>query len=109
MFQILRISFFLIAIGLSNASFANDAHPSSADPHEASASKKVSAYDSGDPFVGPATEAKKLYKRYKRASEKTIIAIACVRSPSCIEPEDEVLRYSKDALRILQKLDVLAA
>jgi hypothetical protein len=59
--------------------------------------------------VGPATEAKKLYKRYKRASEKAIVAIACVRSPSCIEPEDEVLRYSKEALRILQKLDALAA
>jgi hypothetical protein len=109
LFQILRIGFFLIALGLGSASFANDAHSASADTHEVSATKKVSAPDSGEPFVGPATEAKKLYKRYKRASEKTIIAIACVRSPKCIEPEDEVLRYSKDALRILQKLDALAA
>jgi hypothetical protein len=72
-------------------------------------SSKSGARDSREPFVGPATDAKKLYKRYKRAFEKTIVAIDCVRSPSCIEPEDEVLRYSKEALRVLQKLDALAA
>jgi hypothetical protein len=38
-----------------------------------------------------------------------VVAIACVRDPKCIEPEDEVLRHSKEALRILQKLDALAA
>ena len=57
----------------------------------------------------PASEAKKLYKRYKKAYDKSIVAIACVRDPKCINPEDEVLRYSKDALRIMQKLDQLAA
>lgn len=94
---------------ICNSSFASDAHTLVAEQHEANLSSKVSTNYSGDPFVGPPTEAKKLYKRYKRAAEKTIVAIACVRSPNCIEPEDEVLRYSKDALRILQKLDALAA
>jgi hypothetical protein len=55
------------------------------------------------------SEAKKLYRRYKKAYDKSIVAIACVRDPKCIEPEDAVLRYSKDALKILQKLDQLAA
>lgn len=55
------------------------------------------------------SEAKKLYRRYKKAYDKSIVAIACVRDPKCIEPEDAVLRYSKDALNILQKLDQLAA
>lgn len=64
---------------------------------------------STEPFVGPATEAKKLYKRYKRSFDKTIVAIACVKNPKCIEPEDEVLRYSKEAVGILEKLDTLAA
>ena len=67
------------------------------------------AKGSNEPFVGPASEAKKLYKRYKRSFDKTIVAIACVRSPKCIEPEDEVLRYSKEALGVLEKLDTLAA
>ena len=67
------------------------------------------AKNSSEPFVGPASEAKKLYKRYKRSFDKTIVAIACVKSPKCIEPEDEVLRYSKEASRILEKLDTLAA
>ena len=67
------------------------------------------AKSSNEPFVGPATEAKKLYKRYKRSFDKTIVAIACVKSPKCIEPEDEVLRYSKEAVGILEKLDNLAA
>ena len=64
---------------------------------------------SNEPFVGPASEAKKLYRRYKRAYDKTIVAVACVKDPKCIDPEDEVLRYSKDALWILEKLDTLAA
>jgi len=73
--------------------------------------KKSSSEAKGasEPFVGPASEAKKLYKRYKRSFDKTIVAIACVKNPKCIEPEDEVLRYSKEALGILEKLDTLAA
>lgn len=98
-----------MAFLICHTAFANDAHPPvTAVEHDAPQSKKSGATDSGEPFVGPATEAKKLYKRYKRASERAITAIACVRSPSCIEPEDEVLRYSKEALRIMQKLDALA-
>ena len=62
-----------------------------------------------EPFVGPPSEAKKLYRRYKRAYDKTVVAVACVKDPKCIEPEDEVLRYSKDAIRILEKLEQLAA
>jgi hypothetical protein len=71
--------------------------------------QSVSSNASSDPFVGPASEAKKLYRRYKRAYDKTVVAIACVRDPKCIEPEDEVIRHSKEALRILQKLDTLSA
>ena len=75
---------------------------SNTDPHV------VSAATSSDSDVS-STEAKKLYKRYKKAYDKSIVAIACVRDPKCIEPEDAVLQYSKDALKILQKLDQLAA
>jgi hypothetical protein len=67
-------------------------------PHQRKAAERTG----GEPFVGPPSEAKKLYKRYKKAHDKTIIAIACVRDPECADPEDEVLRYSKEALRILQ-------
>jgi hypothetical protein len=107
LFTISRISLLLIIALSCNTTFASDAHPPASTTH-AEASKGTSSA-TGEPFVGPTSEAKKLYKRYKKATDKTITAIACVRSPNCIEPEDEVLRYSKEALRILQKLDELAA
>ena len=110
MFKFLRASFFLTLLLICNLNYASDPHSAAGgEQHESHQAKKTAAVDSGEPFVGPTSEAKKLYKRYKRASEKAIVAIACVRSPSCIEPEDEVLRYSKEALRVMQKLDALAA
>lgn len=102
-----RVYLFLIVALTCGNGFASDTHTSSDSSH--SEMSKGASTSSGDPFVGPASEAKKLYKRYKKASDKTIMAIACVRSPNCVEPEDEVLRYSKEALRILQKLDELSA
>ena len=96
------------AVVACNNSYASDAHSPAPDSAQ-KPSKSGSANAGTEPFVGPASEAKKLYRRYNRAYDKTVIAIACVRSPKCIEPEDEVLRYSKDALHILQKLDALAA
>jgi hypothetical protein len=107
LFTISRISLLLIIALSCNTTFASDAHPPASSTH-AEPSKSASSA-TGEPFVGPTSEAKKLYKRYKKTTDKTITAIACVRSPNCIEPEDEVLRYSKEALRILQKLDELAA
>jgi hypothetical protein len=107
LFTISRISLLLIIALSCNTAFASDAHLPASSTH-AEPSKSASSA-TGEPFVGPTSEAKKLYKRYKKATDKTITAIACVRSPNCIEPEDEVLRYSKEALRILQKLDELAA
>ena len=109
MFKPLRAGFFGVLLLTCNLSHASDAHISAGGQQESSLASRSNLAVSGEPFVGPATESKKLYKRYQRASEKTIIAIACVRSPKCIEPEDEVLRYSKEALRVLQKLDALAA
>ena len=107
MLTIARFCLLLIVTLTCNISVASDAHSSNGNSHtEAS---KSSPANSGEPFVGPSSEAKKLYKRYKKATDKTIVAIACVRSPNCVDPEDEVLRYSKEALRILQKLDELAA
>jgi TPR repeat protein len=107
LFTALRISLILFIALSCNGSFASDAHATTLSA-PAEASKSASA-NTGEPFVGPSSEAKKLYKRYKKATDKTITAIACVRNPKCIEPEDEVLRYSKEALRILQKLDELSA
>lgn len=91
-------------------SFASEDKAQSLDSHTAHASQSPNggSESNSEPFVGPPSEAKKLYKRYKKAHDKTIIAIACVRDPKCIDPEDEVLRYSKEALRVLQKLDQLA-
>jgi hypothetical protein len=90
-----------------NTSFASDAHATTSNV--SAETPKSASSNMGEPFVGPSSEAKKLYKRYKKTTDKTITAIACVRNPKCIEPEDEVLRYSKEALRILQKLDELSA
>jgi hypothetical protein len=90
-----------------NTSFASDAHATASNV--SAETPKSASSNMGEPFVGPSSEAKKLYKRYKKTTDKTITAIACVRNPKCIEPEDEVLRYSKEALRILQKLDELSA
>ncbi len=87
---------------------ASESKPQTANP-PAKSQKAASPNPSSEPFVGPASEAKKLYRRYNRAYNKTVVAIACVRDPKCVEPEDEVLRFSKEALQILQKLDVLAA
>ena len=98
---------------LVGASICSSVYAAENKPQTANESTKTqqsaSANASSEPFVGPASEAKKMYRRYKRAYDKTVVAIACVRDPKCIEPEDEVLRHSKDALRILQKLDALAA
>ena len=107
MSKISRFSLFILIAFICKSSFASDGHPP-ADASPGVVSKSGSA-NSGEPFVGPPSEAKKLYKRYKKATDKAIVAIACVRNPKCIEPEDEVLRYSKEALRILQKLDELSA
>jgi hypothetical protein len=107
LFTISRVSLILLITLSCNLSFASDTRPPAADAQgEVSKGGSINA---GNPFAGPTSEAKKLYKRYKKASDKTITAIACVRDPKCIEPEDEVLRYSKEALRILQKLDELSA
>lgn len=95
----------LIAASLCSPSYASEPAPDAL-----SKSQKPNQANAGvEPFVGPASESKKLYRRYKRAYDKTVVAIACVRDPKCIEPEDEVLRHSKDALNILNKLDALAA
>lgn len=71
--------------------------------------QKSAQLSAGEPFAGPASEAKKLYRRYQRNYGKTVVAIDCVRSEKCYEPEDEVLRYSQRALNVLKKLDELAA
>jgi hypothetical protein len=98
----------LIAASLCCHSYASEVKGSAPDTQ--STPKKLNQSNtSTEPFVGPASESKKLYRRYKRAYDKTVVAIACVRDPKCIEPEDEVLRHSKDALNILNKLDALAA
>ncbi|QWD64654.1 hypothetical protein [Polynucleobacter sp. MWH-UH2A] len=107
MFTISRFSLFLIIVFTCKTSFASDSHASVEASH--AEVTKTSSSNNGEPFVGPSSEAKKLYRRYKKANDKTITAIACVRSPKCVDPEDEVLRYSKEALRILQKLDELSA
>ena len=95
---------------ICSTGYASDDKAQVHDSHstQSPSSTKSSGENGGEPFVGPPSEAKKLYKRYKKAYDKTIIAIACVRDPKCADPEDEVLRYSKEALRILQKLDQLA-
>jgi hypothetical protein len=99
---------FLLMASIGSDAYASDAKTSAVDTASKS-QKSAQANPGSEPFVGPASEAKKLYRKYKRAHDKTVVAIACVRDPKCIEPEDEVLRYSKEALNILNKLDALAA
>ena len=104
MFRVCGITL-LIAVSLCCQSYASE--PVS---DAQSKSQKLNQSNAGvEPFLGPASESKKLDRRYKRSYDKTVVAIACVRDPKCIEPEDEVLRHSKDSLNILNKLDALAA
>lgn len=98
----------LIAFSIHLGAYAAEAKASAVDA-QAAVQKPSQSNTGSEPFVGPASEAKKLYRRYKRTYDKSVVALACVRDPKCIEPEDEVLRYNKEALNILQKLDVLAA
>jgi len=81
----------LLVASIGNTAYASDANAPVADAHS-KPQKSAQANAGSEPFVGPASEAKKLYRRYKRAHDKTVVAIACVRDPKCIEPEDEVLR-----------------
>lgn len=55
----------------------------------------------------PASEAEKLYQRYMRLHGKMVLAVVCVKNPKCIEPEDEVLKYSSALVRITDRLDDL--
>lgn len=98
----------LLAVSLNLGAHASEAKAPAGDA-QATSQKTAQSNPSTEPFVGPASEAKKLYRRYKRAYDKSVVALACVRDPKCIEPEDEVIRYNKEALSILQKLDALAA
>ena len=98
----------LIGASICSSAYASESK-SQASSAPAKAQQSATSNAGSEPFVGPASESKKLYRRYKRAYDKTVVAIACVRDPKCIDPEDEVLRHSKEALRILQKLDALAA
>ena len=107
MFRALGLAFLLVA-SIGNDVYASDAKAPAVDA-PSKPQKSAQANAGSEPFVGPASEAKKLYRRYKRAHDKTVVAIACVRDPKCIEPEDEVLRHSKEALNILNRLDALAA
>ena len=107
MFRVYGLALLILASLCCNAA-ASEVKGSAPDTQPKS-QKQNQSNSGSEPFVGPASESKKLYRRYKRAYDKTVVAIACVRDPKCIEPEDEVLRHSKDALNILNKLDSLAA
>jgi len=101
----IAISFSCVALLLplsARASGDHDSHGSQAATSASPSSEDVSEFDKP-------SEARKLYRRYKKNYDKMIVAVACVRSPKCILPEDEALRYSEETLKTLQKLDQLAA
>ena len=102
-FLAFSFSCLVLLIPLSvRASGDHDSHGSEAVVSAIPASEDISEFDKP-------SEARKLYRRYKKNYNKMIVAVACVRSPKCIQPEDEALRYSEDTLKTLQKLDQLAA
>jgi hypothetical protein len=53
------------------------------------------------------SEAEKLFHRYQRLYGKMILAIACVQNPTCIQPEDEVIKYNMAIIRVTDRLDDL--
>ena len=99
--MILRIIITLLTLALSGLAWsAKEKSPQTAtDPSAATSTKKASA--------APASEAEKLYQRYVRLHGKMVLAIACVQNPKCIEPEDEVYKYSSALVRITDRLDDL--
>ena len=54
-------------------------------------------------------EAKKLYELYLKTHIRTIEAVQCLKDAKCIKPEDEVLKYSVIDVKLLKKLESLAA
>ena len=94
----IAISFSCVALLLplsARASGDHDSHGSQAATSASPSSEDVSEFDKP-------SEARKLYRRYKKNYDKMIVAVACVRSPKCIQPEDEALRYSEETLKTLQ-------
>ena len=59
------------------------------------------------PKTKPQSEAEKLFHRYQRLYGKMILAIACVQNPTCIQPEDEVIKYNMAIIRVPDRLDDL--
>ena len=53
------------------------------------------------------SEAEKLFHRYQRLYGEMILAIACVQNPTCIQPEDEVIKYNMAIIRVTDRLDDL--
>jgi hypothetical protein len=54
-------------------------------------------------------EAKKLYTLFNKSYLKTIAQIQCLKNPSCLNSEDDVLKYSVYNIKLLQKLENFAA
>jgi len=67
----------------------------------------VASEGSSKPKVKAQSEAEKLYQRYQRLYGRMITAVACVKNPKCIQPEDEVIKYSMAIVRVTDRLDEL--
>lgn len=67
----------------------------------------VASDGSSKPKVKAQSEAEKLYQRYQRLYGKMIQAVACVKNPKCIQPEDEVIKYNIAIVRVTDRLDDL--
>ena len=97
----MNIKIVLFALVLLINSPTWSAEKKSSPPEEQAYPKAVK------PKTKSQSEAEKLFHRYQRLYGKMILAIACVQNPTCIQPEDEVIKYNMAIIRVTDRLDDL--
>ena len=95
----IKIVLFALALLINSPSWS--AEKKSSPPGEQVSSEGVK------PKAKSQSEAEKLFHRYQRLYGKMILAIACVQNPTCIQPEDEVIKYNMAIIRVTDRLDDL--
>ena len=95
----IKIVLFALALLINSPTWS--AEKKSSPPEEQAYPKAVK------PKTKSQSEAEKLFHRYQRLYGKMILAIACVQNPTCIQPEDEVIKYNMAIIRVTDRLDDL--
>jgi hypothetical protein len=115
MLRYLRFGFlyFLLVFFIFHSAFANEnisnhevLGASTAKTKQIVTNSETESLDTKNPEK---IEAKKLYDLFNKSYFKTIAQIQCLKDLSCINSEDDVLKYSVYNVKLLQKLEALAS